>query len=250
MTESELIKEALAEFARAADVYEQAKQKVAALVAGGVFVVGAAKTAEQKKLAAKMAGAANPTIRLTGTPKESPELAAVVDRMVTGRKGGDRKPKTGAAALTDRVSGLLEGGSNWSAGDVARELGVPRKDAATVLGVLSKRGELERVGRGVYKAARPSPEKRLPKSDAGGLTPRERAIVIEGKANGATERSGLEPTAVERVLAAIGRGPKKCSELLQLCSLTTQGCSEALASLSKAGKVTSHNGYWKLAEAA
>jgi hypothetical protein len=249
MTESELIKEALAEFARAADVYEQANQKVASLVAGGVFVVGAAKTAEQTKLAEKMVAAAKP-IRITGTPKESPELVAVVDRMVTGRKGGDRKPKPDAAALTDRVAGLLDGGSNWSAGDVARELGVPRKDAATVLGVLSKRGELERVGRGVYKAARPSPEKRLPKSDAGGLTPRERAIVIEGKANGATERSGLEPTAVERVLAAIGRGPKKWSELLQLCSLTTQGCSEALASLSKAGKVTSHNGYWKLSEAA
>ena len=249
MSETRTIKDAIAEFAQVADAYEQAKAKLAAALASSGPTGGGGWTNTHSS---RFDGDVGRTS--FGRPSPLPEPARPTPR-ATKTKAKRALVEQGGDTLTARSAAVLADGKEWRVRDVAARLSADPKAVAEALSLLARAGRAERIGWGRYakgaktsKAENPA-DTRVPTVDKGGLTPLERAAVIERRTTGTGTRSGLEPTAEGRVLAALGSGPKTFGVLPALCSLSTQGCSDALASLTAAGKVTSYNGAWKLKEA-
>jgi predicted Rossmann fold nucleotide-binding protein DprA/Smf involved in DNA uptake len=249
MTESELIKHALAEFASAADVYEKAKQKVASLVTAGVFVVGAAKKQPEKWAAVEKSDSLNVVVeRMVTGKKRGPKAKLATTTPAPEKKRETKRPEAEStltgAGLETRIREMIDKGGQWTAAQIANQLGLKLKHVSNKLSELHLEGAIIRVSHGLYQ--------RAPAKGAPNLSPREKLVIGAGQINGESAKfvRGGEPTAEERVLAALGGGPKKFSELLNVCSLSHQGCSDALRALGAAGKVTSYNGQWLLQEVA
>jgi predicted Rossmann fold nucleotide-binding protein DprA/Smf involved in DNA uptake len=257
MTEAESIKAAIAKLASATEVYEEAKRELAALLSpanGGGYAPVAEPARNTKEAKPKPA-------------KTDPALEAVKQRMTKGTKRVHQStyapPAVTGVSKSARIVQLLSSGGEWSVEKIANTLELDQKKTTALLSGLTSDGVIVRVGRGVYKkGAKALPAKKhvgavnkdfsLPEAGNDGLTPRERAKVAVGQTRWEVGELGGQnpPTAEERVLAALGSGPKKWKELLELCSLSNQGASEAVASLARAGKVTSDQGVWKLKAAA